>query len=110
MRNITTLEDSVSKLLLRLSEYDPGTLELAPENARDLLKKLYHYLLPREIRHDLGEYYTPDWLAERLIIQTLGKADLGNVNKRVLDPACGSGTWSPPLGDPGAYHAGYRNP
>ena len=30
-------------------------LELAPENARDLLKKLYHYLLPREIRHDLGE-------------------------------------------------------
>ncbi|MBW2019850.1 MAG: N-6 DNA methylase [Deltaproteobacteria bacterium] len=87
------IEDSVSKLVVRLSEYDPGTLELAPENARDLLKKLYHYLLPREIRHDLGEYYTPDWLAERLIIQTLGKADLGNVNKRVLDPACGSGTF-----------------
>jgi methylase of polypeptide subunit release factors len=41
----------------------------------------------------LGEYYTPDWLAERLIIQTLGSADLGNSAKRVLDPACGSGTF-----------------
>ncbi len=87
------IEEATSKLIQRLAEYDPGTLELAPENARDLLKKLYHYLLPREIRHDLGEYYTPDWLAERLIIETLGKADLGDATKRVLDPACGSGTF-----------------
>ncbi|MCD6405040.1 MAG: SAM-dependent DNA methyltransferase, partial [Planctomycetes bacterium] len=87
------IEEAVGELVRRLSEYDPGTLELAPENARDLLKKLYHYLLPREIRHDLGEYYTPDWLAERLIIQTLGKANLGDADKRVLDPACGSGTF-----------------
>lgn len=87
------IEEAVSKLVQRLAEYDPGTLELAPENARDLLKKLYHYLLPREIRHDLGEYYTPDWLAERLIIQTLGEGDLGDPIKRVLDPACGSGTF-----------------
>ena len=87
------IEEAMSKLVGRLAEYDPGTLELAPENARDLLKKLYHYLLPREIRHDLGEYYTPDWLAERLVIQTLGKTDLGDARKRVLDPACGSGTF-----------------
>ena len=87
------VESAVGGLVRRLADYDPGTLELAPENARDLLKKLYHYLLPREIRHDLGEYYTPDWLAERLIIQTLGKADLGDPTKRVLDPACGSGTF-----------------
>lgn len=87
------IEEATGKLVQRLAEYDPGTLELAPENARDLLKKLYHYLLPREIRHDLGEYYTPDWLAERLIIQTLGERDLGDPTKRVLDPACGSGTF-----------------
>ena len=87
------IEEALRDLIKRLAEYDPGTLELAPENARDLLKKLYHYLLPREIRHDLGEYYTPDWLAERLIRQTLGDADLGDPTKRVLDPACGSGTF-----------------
>jgi SAM-dependent methyltransferase len=87
------IEAATGKLVQKLAEYDPGTLELAPENARDLLKKLYHYLLPREIRHDLGEYYTPDWLAERLIRQTLGTRDLGDPYKRVLDPACGSGTF-----------------
>jgi SAM-dependent methyltransferase len=91
------IEEGVHSLVQRLAEYDPGALELAPENARDLLKKLYHYLLPREIRHDLGEYYTPDWLAERLIRQTLSLHDTRNpvVNPRtrVLDPACGSGTF-----------------
>lgn len=51
------IQEATSKLVGRLAEYDPGTPELAPENARDLLKKLYHYLLPREMRHDLGEYY-----------------------------------------------------
>lgn len=90
------IEEAVTKIIHGkdgLSEYDPGTLELAPENARDLLKNLYHSLLPKEIRHDLGEYYTPDWLAEHVIRQTLGEADLGDATKRVLDPACGSGTF-----------------
>jgi SAM-dependent methyltransferase len=87
------IENAIGQLVQRLADYDPGTLELAPENARDLLKKLYHYLLPRDIRHTLGEYYTPDWLAERLIRITMGEADLGNATKRVLDPACGSGTF-----------------
>lgn len=86
------IEDAVSALVQRLAEYDVTSLEVAPENARDLLKKLYQYLLPREIRHDLGEYYTPDWLAERLIRQTLGR-DLGSAERSVLDPACGSGTF-----------------
>ncbi|MYB32621.1 MAG: N-6 DNA methylase [Acidobacteria bacterium] len=87
------IEHATSGLVQRLAEYDPGTLELAPENARDLLKKLYHYLLPRDIRHDLGEYYTPDWLAEHAISQTISPADRGNWRRRILDPACGSGTF-----------------
>lgn len=82
--------DSVRLLVDRLKDYDPGTLEVSPEAARDLLKKLYHYLMPRELRHDLGEYYTPDWLAERLLNQ-LGYQ--GDPRKRLLDPACGSGTF-----------------
>jgi len=77
-------------LLERLKAYDPGTLEVSPEQARDLLKKLYHLLMPQEIRHDLGEYYTPDWLAEH-VLNELGYH--GQTDKRVLDPACGSGTF-----------------
>lgn len=81
---------AIRTLLDRLKDYDPGTLEVSPEQARDLLKKLYHRLMPREIRHDLGEYYTPDWLAEH-VLNELGYE--GQTTKRLLDPACGSGTF-----------------
>lgn len=82
--------EAVRLLVTRLKDYDPGTLEVSPEAARDLLKQLYHYLMPRELRHDLGEFYTPDWLADRLLNQ-LGYD--GDPKKRLLDPACGSGTF-----------------
>jgi SAM-dependent methyltransferase len=95
------VEAALSQVLSRLAEYNPVTVRDDPLLARDLLKKLYHYLLPREIRHDLGEFYTPDWLAERLLNQ-LGEplfqlpkpgARIPTPNKRLLDPACGSGTF-----------------
>ncbi|MFQ5996187.1 MAG: N-6 DNA methylase [Dehalococcoidales bacterium] len=54
----------------------------------DLLKELYENLVDRETKHDLGEVYTPDWLVEL----TLREADFGR-GKRLLDPACGSGTF-----------------
>lgn len=82
--------NAVRTLLDRLKDYDPGTLEVSPEQARDLLKKLYHRLMPGEIRHALGEYYTPDWLAEH-VLNELGYE--GQTDKRLLDPACGSGTF-----------------
>ena len=51
---------------------------------------LYQHLFPRAVRHDLGEYDTPDWLAE----MTLDKLKYeGNPDVRILDPACGSGTF-----------------
>jgi SAM-dependent methyltransferase len=56
----------------------------------DLLKDLYQSLVPRRIRAVLGEFYTPDWLAE-LILDEAGYA--GDPSVRLLDPACGSGTF-----------------
>ena len=47
-------------------------------------------MVSRDIRHKLGEYFTPDWLAE-LLLNEVGYD--GNPDKRVLDPACGSGTF-----------------
>ncbi|MGD2144705.1 MAG: N-6 DNA methylase, partial [Anaerolineae bacterium] len=61
-----------------------------PEQTRDLLKNLYQNLMPRKLRHALGEYYTPDWLAERVLSQ-LGVQ--GDPDERLLDPGCGSGTF-----------------
>lgn len=57
--------------------------------SEDVLKSLYQELVDPETRHDLGEYYTPDWLAERIIANLLEK----NPSASVLDPACGSGTF-----------------
>ncbi len=55
----------------------------------DVLKALYESLIDPAQRHDLGEYYTPDWLAAKLTRRVVGDP----LNQRVLDPACGSGTF-----------------
>jgi SAM-dependent methyltransferase len=112
-----TLATQVKRLLSELSQFDPSAVEQAPERVRDLLKRLYHGLFPRSVRHDLGEYYTPDWLAERVLQQvdpdlfwqaspalsregaTAERQEVANrvrrrlTDVRFLDPACGSGTF-----------------
>jgi len=80
-------------LVSTLANYSLVTLDVDPDTTRDLLKKLYQQLMPRELRHNLGEYYTPDWLAERLLNMLEGGRFEGNPDKRLLDPACGSGTF-----------------
>jgi len=84
------LEEAVRRIIGDLANYSLVTLDVDPEETRDLLKQLYQNLMPKKLRHDLGEYYTPDWLAERLLNQ-LGVD--GDPRKRLLDPACGSGTF-----------------
>jgi len=44
---------------------------------------------PKEVRHRLGEYYTPDWLAEEIISECVTDP----LSQRVLDASCGSGTF-----------------
>jgi len=84
------LKEAIREITRALSEFEPATGTLNPESTRDLLKKLYQYLVPQEVRHRLGEYYTPDWLAE-LLLNEVGYN--GNTLKKLLDPACGSGTF-----------------
>ena len=55
----------------------------------DILKALYESLIDPETRHDLGEYYTPDWLAARMVAAAVDAP----LEQRVMDPACGSGTF-----------------
>jgi hypothetical protein len=84
------IEQLARKMIGKLDEYNPGTFSEDPAQSRDLLKKLYQQLFPKSVRHDLGEYYTPDWLAEH-VLNELGYE--GDPDKRLLDPACGSGTF-----------------
>jgi hypothetical protein len=84
------VEEAVREIARALSSFEPATSTISPESARDLLKKLYQYLVPQEVRHNLGEYYTPDWLAD-LVLNEVGYE--GDARVRLLDPACGSGTF-----------------
>jgi len=81
---------AIVQIIRHLNDYDPETMEVAPDETRDILKKLYQYLVPKQIRHDLGEYYTPDWLADRCLNQLNYN---GDPQYRILDPGCGSGTF-----------------
>jgi SAM-dependent methyltransferase len=56
---------------------------------QDVLKILYENFIGTETRKRLGEYYTPDWLAEVVVAEMVTDP----LNTRVLDPACGSGTF-----------------
>ncbi|MBI2939992.1 MAG: N-6 DNA methylase, partial [Chloroflexi bacterium] len=85
-----TLDVALRRLIADLANYSLVTLDVDPEETRDLLKQLYQNLMPKKLRHALGEYYTPDWLAERLLNQLVYD---GDPRKRLLDPACGSGTF-----------------
>ena len=59
------------------------------ELSEDVLKELYLALVDPTGRHDLGEYYTPDWLAARMCNALLSNSG----QDTVLDPTCGSGTF-----------------
>ena len=59
--------------------------EAPPETAAIL----YETVIPPEERRQLGEYYTPAWLARTMVRELVDSP----LNQRVLDPACGSGTF-----------------
>ncbi len=50
---------------------------------------LYESIIPAEERRQLGEYYTPHWLARTMVKELIDDP----LNQQVLDPSCGSGTF-----------------
>lgn len=54
----------------------------------DVFRHLYEEVVDAETRHELGEFFTPKWIAELIIRNTLT-----SYSETVLDPACGSGTF-----------------
>lgn len=99
------IADAAYSLIDCLSKYEPGTAELEPERVTNLFKNLYQNLVNEDIRYALGEHYTPDWLAQLTLdeanltvnaleeLYTNSEDDLAPLSLRILDPACGSGTF-----------------
>ena len=59
------------------------------EVPNDIAAILYETVIPPDERRQLGEYYTPDWLARAMVREVVTDPQ----NQYVLDPACGSGTF-----------------
>jgi hypothetical protein len=75
------------KKVFRLIAQEISTFDFTDVN-EDILKGVYQELIDIDTRHTLGEYYTPDWLCERIVNEfEFKKSD------KILDPACGSGSF-----------------
>ncbi len=71
-----------NKIADKISEYDFTNVQ------SDILKGVYQHLIDLETRHALGEYYTPDWLCEKVADHFQFER-----NAQILDPSCGSGSF-----------------
>ena len=57
----------------------------------DIFIDLYMEIMPPEVRHSLGEYFTPSWLADYVVKES--KSLISNENFTAIDPCCGSGVF-----------------
>ena len=83
---IVEMEDGrtfIRTLSRRLARFNWSAVE------QDVLKVLYESIIGAETRRNLGEYYTPDWLAHVVVDETVDAP----LTQRVFDAACGSGTF-----------------
>ena len=90
------LERGFPHILRRIREaIAPYRTQNAPSRPHaDCLKQIYHALIPKPLRHALGEFYTPDWLARYTLQEGLRlhpSVPLPEI--KILDPTCGSGTF-----------------
>ena len=59
------------------------------QDANEVGPTLYQNVITQDERKKLGEYYTPRWLAKEITEKVVDDP----LHQRVLDPACGSGTF-----------------
>lgn len=81
-------EEIVNDTLQIIDKFDLSTFVLKPENVQDILQEVYMELIPSEMRHLMGEYFSPDWIVEH-VLDMAGYN--GDIDKTLIDPCAGSG-------------------
>ncbi len=79
--SITDIIDTLRRVSFDVTRKDP-------QSTRDLFKGLYMTFAPPALRHALGEFYTPDWLAAHALDEAGWTPQ-----QSLLDPTCGTGTF-----------------
>jgi len=86
--------DEIAGLVREMSEclagYDFAAHISSGSESHELFGDLYASLIPRKLRHSLGEYYTPEWLVD-FVLDSVGYD--GDTSVRLIDPSCGSGAF-----------------
>ncbi len=80
--------DLIYQLAQKLSEYDFSKID------EDIFKEIYEELVERKERRKAGEYYTPEWLTQIILLEVFNLWLKERKDPpKLLDPACGSGTF-----------------
>lgn len=88
-RKLTTFGEALRDVILSLYKYD---FERLAQEPGDPLGDLYQNYFDRKTRKALGEFYTPQLVVEYML-DSLGYEGEGIGDSRLIDPACGSGTF-----------------
>lgn len=83
-------QNIINETLEIIDMFDLSTFILKPEEVQDILQEIYMELIPTEMRHLMGEYFSPDWIVEHAL-DMVGYN--GDPTKSLIDPTAGSGTF-----------------
>lgn len=88
-QQLTPFGQALRDVILALYKYD---FERLAQEPGDPLGDLYQNYFDRKTRKALGEFYTPQLIVEYML-DSLGYDGQGITDARLIDPACGSGTF-----------------
>lgn len=86
----TDLWNILIKVITCIDDYSTFSFEITYEPV-DIFKDLYMSIMPKAVRHSMGEYFTPAWLADYVVSEGI-KLQI-NKEWKAIDPCCGSGTF-----------------
>lgn len=76
------------EIIKKIDQYTTFSFNIVYEPI-DIFKDLYMSIIPRSIRHSMGEYFTPQWLADYVVKRGIDMID--KKEWKAIDPCCGSG-------------------
>lgn len=86
-----SIEVAVKGIFSTLAEYENHQM-FDGGRVQDFFKDLYMAIIPDKVRHSMGEFYTPAWLADQTVEEALSTRT-SKKTWNALDPCCGSGTF-----------------
>ncbi|MEY8445626.1 hypothetical protein AALA44_05455 [Enterococcus ratti] len=80
----------IKQVIEKVEQYSAAVMLSKNQVPTDVFKDLYIEIMPQAARHSLGEYYTPGWLADEVLNNSIKQIYDKEIWKAV-DPTCGSG-------------------